>query len=96
VRNSFLLETFFLALFSTITGTVCAFGAMVLLTFVKINAQDNPLGMLLVNGHLNFAPTAVGTVAYILLILLIAVVTAYFPSRRAANMSAAAAFRHYE
>ncbi len=96
VRNSFLLETFFLALFSTVTGTVCAFGAMGLLTFVKIHAQDNPLGMLLVNGHLNFAPTAVGTTAYILLILLIAVVTAYFPARRAANMSAAAAFRHYE
>jgi ABC-type antimicrobial peptide transport system permease subunit len=69
---------------------------MCVLSFIKINAQDNPLGMLLVDGHLNFAPTVAGTISSIILILLIAAVTAYFPARRAANMSAAAAFRHYE
>ncbi len=96
VRNSFLFETFFLTLFSTLIGAAVAFGIMGLLQFVKINAQDNPLGMLLVDGHLNFAPTVGGTVWSIVLILIIAVATAYFPARRAANMSAAAAFRHYE
>lgn len=96
VRNLLLLETYFLALFSTLTGTLAAFGVMTALSFVKIDPQDNPLGMILVNGHLNFAPTVAGTVGYLILIQLIAVATAYFPARRAANLSAAAAFRHYE
>jgi ABC-type antimicrobial peptide transport system permease subunit len=96
VRNTFLLETFFLSLFSTIAGALAAFAVMAGLSLIKINTQDNPLGMLLVNGHLNFAPTLVGTIAYTLLILLIAVATAYFPAQRAAKMSAASALRHYE
>jgi putative ABC transport system permease protein len=96
VRNTFLLETFFLSLFSTIAGTLAAFAVMAGLSLIKINPQDNPIGMLLVNGHLNFAPTIIGTVLYTALILLIAVATAYFPARRAAKMSAASALRHYE
>jgi ABC-type lipoprotein release transport system permease subunit len=96
VRNSFLLETGFLALFSSVGGTILGFAAMAGLSLIKINAQDNPLGMLLVNGHLNFAPTFIATVGYNVLIVVIAVVTAFFPAKRAANMSAAAAFRHYE
>jgi ABC-type lipoprotein release transport system permease subunit len=96
VRNTFLLETFFLALFSVIAGTMAAFAAMAGLSLIKINPQDNPIGMLLVSGHLHFAPTVVGTIAYTVLILLIAVATAFFPARRAAEMSAASALRHYE
>jgi len=49
-----------------------------------------------VNSHLHFAPTVAGTIAYTALILFIAVATAWFPARRAANLSAAAALRHYE
>jgi ABC-type lipoprotein release transport system permease subunit len=96
VRNSFLLETGFLALFSSIVGTALGFVAMAGLSLIKINAQDNPLSMLLVNSHLNFVPNFVATIFYNVLIVLIAVATAYFPARRAAEMSAAAAFRHYE
>jgi putative ABC transport system permease protein len=96
VRNTFLLETFFLTLFSIIAGILAAFAAMAGFSLIKINVQDNPIGMLLVNGHLNFVPTVIGTVSYTLLILAIAVVTAYFPAQRAANMSAASALRHYE
>jgi ABC-type antimicrobial peptide transport system permease subunit len=96
VRNSFLLETGFLALFSSIAGTILGFAAMAGLSLIKINAQDNPLSMLLVNGHLNFVPNIIATIGYNVLIVFIAVATAYFPARRAANMSAAAAFRHYE
>jgi ABC-type lipoprotein release transport system permease subunit len=96
VRNVFILETFFLALFACIAGTALAFGAMWGLAQFTIDAQDNPLGMLLVNGHLHFMPTWLGTFGYLGLILLIAVGTAYFPARRAANLSAAAALRHYE
>jgi len=96
VRNSFLAETGFLALFSSVAGTILGFAAMAGLSLIKINAQDNPLGMLLVNSHLNFAPTIVATIGYNVLIVAIAVATAYFPATRAANMSAASAFRHYE
>jgi ABC-type lipoprotein release transport system permease subunit len=96
VRNSFLYETFFLTLFSVAAGIIAAFAVMAGLSCIKMNSQDNPIGMLLVNGHLNFAPTLVGTISYTVLILIIAVVTAWFPAKRAANMSAAAALRHYE
>jgi ABC-type antimicrobial peptide transport system permease subunit len=41
-------------------------------------------------------PSIGSTVGYVLLIVVIAVVTAYFPARRAANMSATEALRHYE
>ena len=96
VRLSFMLETFFLTLFSSIAGTVMAFVAMKGLSMIKIDAAGNPLGMLLVNEHLYFAPTALSVTMYILLILAIAVVTAYFPARKAADLSAADALRHYE
>jgi ABC-type lipoprotein release transport system permease subunit len=96
VRDSFVLETFFLALFSSAAGTVLAFLAMWGLGQITINAQDNPLGMLLVNQHLNFVPSVPAISAYWVLILGIAVLTAWFPARRAAALPAAAALRHYE
>jgi ABC-type lipoprotein release transport system permease subunit len=96
VRNSFILETFFLGLFSAITGTILALIVMFSLSQITFNAEDNPLGMLLVNNHLNFMPSIGSTIGYILLIIVIAVVTAYFPARRAANLPASDALRHYE
>jgi ABC-type lipoprotein release transport system permease subunit len=96
VRNSFILETMFLGLFSAITGTALAFLAMFGLSHIAIKADDNPMSMLLVNSHLNFVPSVSATICYIGLIVIIAVVTAYFPARRAANMSAADALRHFE
>jgi ABC-type lipoprotein release transport system permease subunit len=96
VKMTFVLETFFLSLFSAIGGTALAFAAMKLFSMVKIDAQDNPLGMLLTNGHLNFAPTILSVVVYILLIITISVATAYFPARRASNLSSAEALRHFE
>jgi ABC-type lipoprotein release transport system permease subunit len=83
-------------MFSTITGTAFGFATMAGLSLIKINAQDNPLSMLLVNSHLNFSPNIIAIIGYNVLIVFIAVATAYFPARRAANMSAASAFRHYE
>jgi ABC-type lipoprotein release transport system permease subunit len=96
VKMTFILETFFLSLFSAISGTALAFVAMKLFSMIKIDAQDNPLGMLLSNGHLYFAPTLLGVIVYILLIITISVATAYFPARRASNLSSAEALRHYE
>jgi ABC-type lipoprotein release transport system permease subunit len=96
VRFSFIMETFFLTLFSAIAGIIGAFGVMKLLSLIKIDAQDNPLGMLLISGHLNFVPSVVSIIFFLFLILGIAVITAYFPARRAANLSAADALRHFE
>jgi ABC-type transport system, involved in lipoprotein release, permease component len=96
VRNSFVLETMFLGLFSAIAGTALAFLAMLGLSRIIFKADDNPLNMLLVNSHLNFVPSIGATVFYIVLIVVISVVTAYFPARRAARMSAADALRHFE
>ncbi len=96
VRNIFLLETGFLALFSSLIGTAMAFGAMWILSLPRINAGDNPMGMLLVNGHLHFSPTIWGVLLYLLFIVFMAVVTAWFPARKAARLSAADALRHFE
>jgi ABC-type lipoprotein release transport system permease subunit len=96
VRNSFILETFFLGLFSALSGTLLAFLAMFGLSRITINAEDNPMSMLLVNSHLNFVPSVASIIGFNILIVVLAIVTAYFPARRAANLSAADALRHYE
>ncbi len=96
VRNTFILETFFLTLFASIAGTVLAFGGMWLLSRITFNMSDNPMGMLLVNSRLYFLPTFWGVTGNIILIVSIAVITAYFPARRAANLSPAKALRHFE
>jgi ABC-type lipoprotein release transport system permease subunit len=96
VRNTFLLESGLLALISAVTGTVVAFCAMWGLTQIKFDLTDNPMAMLLDNGHLHFTPTVGATLFFIFFIIAMAVVTAYFPARKAAKLSAADALRHFE
>jgi ABC-type antimicrobial peptide transport system permease subunit len=96
VQFSFILETFFLALFSSLAGTILAFLTMKGFSLIKINAGGNPMGMLLVNEHLYFSPLFSNILVYIVLIVALAVFTAFFPSRKAAALSAADALRHYE
>jgi ABC-type lipoprotein release transport system permease subunit len=96
VRNSFLIETGLLALFASAAGTVLAVMAMLVISRLQFKANDSPLGMLLSDGHLVFAPTAGAVVSFVVLIVGIAVFTAYFPARRAAKLSAAEALRHFE
>lgn len=96
VLTLFLFETAFLAFAASLAGAAAAFAAMWGLSSIPISAGDNPMGMLLVNGRLFFAPTLGASVGYILFIVAIAVCTAYVPSRRASRLSAATAMRHYE
>ncbi len=96
VRSIFIMETAFLTLFASIAGTILSFIAMALLSLIPFQVSDNPMGILLVKQHLHFVPTIMGVIGNIVLIILIAVVTAYFPARKAANMSAAEALRHFE
>ena len=95
VRNMFILETFFLTLFSATAGLLLGFITMRLLSLITFHPVDNPLGMLLVNGHLYFLPTFTGIAGSVLLIIAIAVITAWFPARRAANLSPAQALGHF-
>ena len=95
VRNIFLLETFFLAVSSCALGVALAFAGMRILALPSFGSEGNPLSMLLVSGHLNFRPSPAGISAYLALIMGIAVVTAWFPARRAARLSASDALRHY-
>ncbi|MDO8805899.1 MAG: FtsX-like permease family protein [Elusimicrobiota bacterium] len=95
VRNMFILETFFLTLFSAAVGVVTGFIVMRLLSLITFHPVDNPLGMLLVNSHLYFLPTFTGIAGSVFLIIAIAVITAWFPARRAANLSPAQALGHF-
>ncbi|MBF0258552.1 MAG: FtsX-like permease family protein [Desulfamplus sp.] len=96
VWGIFMIETSLLSLFASFAGTLFAFVLMWLLTLIRFNVTDNPLGILLVSNHLYFLPTFGSVLLNITLILVITVITAYFPARRAANLSSAEALRHYE
>ncbi|MDP2865240.1 MAG: FtsX-like permease family protein, partial [Elusimicrobiota bacterium] len=54
VRDMFILETFFLTLFASTAGLLLGFASMKLISLITFHPVDNPLGMLLVNGHLYF------------------------------------------
>jgi ABC-type lipoprotein release transport system permease subunit len=96
VRSIFILETVSLTFFASIGGVILAFMVMGLLSLIKFNVVDNPMGILLLNQHLHFLPTVSGIIFNVVFIILIAAATAYFPAKRAAKMSAADALRHYE
>jgi ABC-type antimicrobial peptide transport system permease subunit len=96
VLKMFLAETALLALFASFTGAILSFILMKIIALFPIDAGDNPMGILLVDDRIFFAPTAFATIGYITIIVCIAVGTAYFPSRRASKLSAANAMRHYE
>lgn len=95
VRAQFLLETFFLAVAACIGGVALAYIGMGLLRLITFPSNGNPLAMLLVSGHLNFKPTLLGGGLYVLLIVAIAVATAWFPARRAAKLPPSEALRHF-
>lgn len=95
VRAIFLLETFFLSLAACAAGVGLAFLGMAGLSRLTFHAESNPLSMLLVKGHPHFQPSAAGGAAYLALILILAVATAWFPARRAADLHPADALRHF-
>ncbi|MCU0822942.1 MAG: FtsX-like permease family protein [Spirochaetes bacterium] len=95
VRNLFIIETLMLSAFSCGAGIILAFILMWIFGSITINSES-VLSILLVEKHLYFMPDPVSIAGNFLLILLITAVTAYFPSRRAANLSSADALRHYE
>lgn len=95
VRNLFIAETVLLSLFAGAAGIAAAFIVMRLLALFTIDTAS-VLSVLLVEKHLYFMPTAPSILGNLVLILIISAFTAYFPARRAANLSAAAALGHFE
>lgn len=96
ILSLFLLETLFLSLLSCAAGVVLGFAAMAGLASIPIDLHDNPMGMLLVDGRLYFAPTVGGIAFAVVLISLMATATAWFPARSAARLPPADALRHHE
>ena len=95
VRNTFILETFFLSFISCIAGIIGGLIVMALLSLIVFKAEG-PMTILLVNQHLYFKPNFSSIISNFIIILLITAITAYFPAKRASNLSAADALRHYE
>jgi len=95
IRNQFVMETLLLTFFACIVGVIVGIIAMYGLGAIELSV-DNALSMILKDGHLNFKINPLGVATNFILILFIAALTAYFPARKAANMSAVDALRHYE
>ena len=95
VKRLFITETVLLTAIACACGILMAFLIMWILSRFTINT-DSVLSILLVDRHLYFLPTASNIIAYFFLILIMAAVTAYFPAKRASNLSAVEALRHYE
>lgn len=95
VRNLIVAESFMLAFFSTIIGTIAALLVMKISQLWEIHA-DSFMNILLVDHKLYFLPNMLSISLNMLLILFISVITAYFPSRKAANKMVADALRHVE
>lgn len=95
VRNVFILETFFMSLFATAVGVFLSFIAIYLISMIDVNLS-NRMTIFLVDGHLHFVPKLSSILTNAAVILIITVITAYFPARRAAKMRVADALRHFE
>lgn len=95
VRNLFMMETVLLTALSCVGGIILGIIAIKILGAIEFDV-NNAISMILKDGHLYFKMNPVGIVTSFLLILIIATVTAYFPARKAANLVAVEALRHYE
>jgi ABC-type lipoprotein release transport system permease subunit len=89
-------EVLLMTLFACLTGIVLAFVLMILLGMITLNTGDSEMGFFLVSQHLHFVPRAGDLILVPAIILALALLTAYFPARKAANLSVCEALRHYE
>ncbi|TAL31612.1 MAG: FtsX-like permease family protein [Spirochaetes bacterium] len=95
VRALFMAETVFLSAIASAAGIVLGFVFMGIMGLFTIETES-VLSILLVERHLYFLPTVLSITGNFLLILAITALTAYFPAKRAARLSAADALRHFE
>ncbi|OHD70977.1 MAG: hypothetical protein A2W19_07590 [Spirochaetes bacterium RBG_16_49_21] len=95
VKYLFIAETVLLTAIACVAGIILSFIVMWVLGLFTINT-DSVLSILLVNRRLHFLPTAASIAGNYILIILMAAATAYFPARRASNLSAVTALGHFE
>jgi putative ABC transport system permease protein len=95
VSLSFIMESVFLSLFASIAGIVAGFIVMHLISLVTFN-PENMFSIFLDEGHVHFLYNLKTISGDLMLIVIITILTAYFPARRAANLSVAHALGHYE
>lgn len=95
VRNMFIIETLQLTAISCLAGIIIGMIVMWILSLIRFDV-NNALSMILKDKHLYFKLNPLALLFNFLLIMLISGVTAYFPAKRAAKLSAVEALRHYE
>ncbi len=96
IRNLFICETVFLTLFASIMGICLAFAAMRLISLINIETTSGAYSIFILNNHFNFVTPPVKIAAYIIVLLIIAFISAYLPAKKAAALPPSEALRHYE
>ena len=95
VRTVFIAETMTLSFLATVGGVIAALIVMGLITLIKFEKAGD-IGILLVNKHLYFIPNIWVIFFYMLFIVVVSGIVAYFPSKKASNMSVTEALGHFE
>lgn len=93
VKKIILLEVAYLTILSWLVGIIAAFLMIKLLTLIQFST-DNPLNMIMMDRRLFFKVTWGNMIQNLILPLVFALGTAYFPARKASQLEPAAAFRH--
>jgi ABC-type lipoprotein release transport system permease subunit len=89
-------EVGLLSLFSVIFGIILANIAMDLLSMFTFPVKNNYLSIFLDDGHFMFIPPIKPIVVYAFIIIIMTMLSAYLPARKAARMPIAEALGHYE
>ena len=92
VRGIFLLEAGFIGLIGALIGLVLAGIAMLVLGQLTLDT-DSPLQFFLNDGRITFAVPPLSVVTNVAILLVLSLLAAFIPARRAARMEPAAALR---
>ena len=92
VRGIFLMEAGFIGLIGAFIGLVLAGIAMLVLGQITLDT-DSPLQFFLNDGRITFAVPPLSVVTNVAILLLLSLLAAFIPARRAARMEPAAALR---
>jgi ABC-type lipoprotein release transport system permease subunit len=96
VRWCFVCEIILMALLASLAGIVIGLLLIHGMGQIPIDSGGTALGFLLINDHLYFVPRLDHIAISVAIVLGLALLTAYFPSQRAARLSVVEALRHYE
>ena len=92
VRGIFLMEAGFIGLLGALIGLVLAGIAMLILSQLTLDT-DSPLQFFLDDGRLTFAVPPLSMVTNVAILLVLSLLAAFIPARRAARMDPAVALR---